>query len=104
MNRTNCPPLYQNIMDSLPDGIAQGAFLWATERAPSTDPMLYDAEAFAWEVHTLVDTLTALLTMGAKVHNRETFDPDLMNFILKRHANWRFGGNQAVGYLDPDLL
>lgn len=95
----NLPVLYHNILSSLPNGLAQEAFLWATDRTPPSDPMLYSAEKFAREVHQLENTLTVLLEMGAEVHGLESYDPDLLNFILKRHANWRFGGNQTVGYL-----
>lgn len=95
----NFPPLYQNVLDSLPKGIAQDAFLWAVERTLPSDPMLYAAERFANEVHQLKTVLSSLLDLGAEIHGLQNKDPDLLNFILKRHANWHFGGNQTVGYL-----
>lgn len=95
----NFPPLYQNILDGLPQGIAQDAFLWAVERTKLNDPMLYVAEAFAREVNQLETVLKVLLDLGAKIHKLPNKDPDLLHFILKRHANWRFDGNQEVGYL-----
>ena len=94
----NLPVLYRNIMDGLPSDFARDVFLWAVER-PGEEPMCYRAETFAREVDRLVSFLTPVLNAGAKVHGAETHDPDLMAFILKRHANWRFGGNLAPAYL-----
>lgn len=99
MARDNLPILYRNIMDGLPSDFARDAFLWAVER-PGEDRMCYRAEAFAREVDQLVGVLTPLLDAGAKVHGGEAHDPDLMAFIFKRHANWRFGGNQSPSYAE----
>ena len=93
----NMPILYQNIMYGLPDQLACDAFLWATER-PDNDKQLYSAEKFAREVSALVRQLRPMLDAGAKLHGADTHDPDLMQFILTRHANWRFGGNQKIAY------
>lgn len=95
----NLPILYQNIIFGLPSKLAEDAFLWATER-PGEDRMCYRAEKFAREVHHLFGTLTSMLdaasgNLGAQ---HESHDPDLMNFILKRHANYRFDGNQSPTY------
>jgi hypothetical protein len=60
--------------------------------------MLYKAEAFAREVERLRMVLTPMLDAAAKQHHREAHDPDLMRFILTRHANWRFGGNVSPSY------
>jgi hypothetical protein len=94
----NLPILYQNIMFGLPSDLARDAFLWATERN-CDDHMLYKAEAFGREVATLVEVLGHLLDMSAVIHGQESHDPDVMSFILKRHANFRYGGNQSVGYV-----
>jgi hypothetical protein len=96
----NMPVLYRNIMDGLPSDFAREVFLWAVER-PDEDRYCYRAEKFAREVDILVKSLTPTLRMGAKQHGLEDYDPDLMNFILKRHANWRYGGNQSPSYADP---
>jgi hypothetical protein len=93
----NLPILYQNIIFGLPSDLAVHAFLWATER-PGEDPMCYRAERFAREVQHLAETLAPMLDAGASVHGVTAHDPDLMRFILIRHANWRFGGNVAPTY------
>ena len=95
----NMPILYRNIMSGLPTELARDAFLWATER-PGNDRMCYRAEAFGREVQRLADTLAPLLDAGAKVHGLAAHDPDLMAFMLKRHANWRYGGNVAPEYAE----
>ena len=99
MTQTNLPILYQNIMAGLPSDLACDAFLWATERADG-DPMLYHAEAFAREVHDLAATLRVLLNIGAKVHGLQCYDLDLQRFMLRRHANWRFGSNLRPDYCE----
>jgi hypothetical protein len=96
---TNIPVLYQNVMFGLPSDLARDAFLWATER-PGEDRICYRAEKFAREVHDLFAAIAPMLDASAKVHGAEQHDPDLMKFILKRHANWRFGGNLHPIYLD----
>jgi hypothetical protein len=97
MTAANMPILYQNIMAGLPSDLARDAFLFASERTQG-DPMLYKAEAFAREVDGLVKSLAPMLDCGAKQHGRDAHDPDLMRFILKRHANWRFDGNVSPEY------
>lgn len=98
--KENMPILYQNIMDGLPSGVARDAFLWATERAAVGDVMLYGAEKFAREVHGLVAFIGPMLDESAYIFGAEKHDPDLMAFILKRHANMTFGGNQSVKYAE----
>ena len=93
----NLPILYQNIMFGLPSELARDAFLWAVER-PDEGRMCYRAEAFAREVHELVERLRPMLDASARIHGLSDHDPDLMQFILKRHANMRFGGNTNIGY------
>ena len=111
MTPANMPILYQNIMAGLPSDLARDAFLFASELTQG-DPMLYKAEAFAREVDGLVKSLAPMLDCGAKQlkslapmldcgakqHGRDAYDPDLMRFILKRHANWRFDGNVSPEY------
>lgn len=97
--RDNLPTLYRNIMDGLPSDFARDVFLWATERL-GEDQMCYRAEAFALEADNLVAVLTPMLDAASRIHGLPTRDPDLMAFILKRHANWRFSGNQAPSYAE----
>lgn len=93
----NLPILYQNILYGLPSDMAREAFLWATDR-PGNDRGCYTAEAFAREVHRITDWLTPMMDVAAMNHGRKSHDPDLMRFILIRHANWRFGGNVLPSY------
>ena len=100
----NIPILYRNVMDGLPSDLSRDAFLWATER-PGEDRMCYRAERFAREVHSLVDVLGHLHNASFDILEKQKglkVDPevraDLMNFILTRHANWRFGGNVKPSY------
>jgi hypothetical protein len=92
----NMPILYQNIMFGLPDEISRQAFLWAVER-PGEDRMCYRAESFAREVSKLVAAFGPMLDVAFRCHNHPR-DNDLMDFILKRHANFRFGGNVSPNY------
>ena len=94
---SNLPILYQNIMDGLPSDLARDAFLWAVER-PNEDRYCYRAEKFAREVHDLTMVAAPMLTAAARVYGQDAYDPDLMAFLLKRHANWRYGGNVAPEY------
>ena len=95
----NMPILYRNILDSLPDGIAQDAFLWAVER-PGEDHMCYRAERFAREVDQIANILRPMLDSAAKNHGLQAADLDLERFILTRHANWRFCGNLKPAFLE----
>ena len=97
MGRDNFPIIYRNVMDGLPSDSAREVFLWAVER-PGEDRMCYRAEAFAWEADSFVRRAVPMLDAGARIYGLEKHDPDLLNFILKRHANWRFGGNQSPTY------
>ena len=94
---SNLPILYQNIMFGLPSDFARDVFLWAVER-PGEDRNCYRAERFAREAEVLRNSLAPMLDMASKLHGREAHDPDLMAFLLKRHANWRYGGNVAPEY------
>lgn len=93
----NIPILYRNIMDFLPSDFARDVFLWAVER-PGEGRMCYRAEAFAREAEILVRTLMPMLNAAARARGKEKHDPGLLGFILKRHANWRLGGNQSPTY------
>ena len=97
MSEVNLPTLYDNIMFGLPSDLARDVFLWAVER-PNEDKYCYRAEKFAREVHHLVKTLTPMFTSSAQIHGLDTIPDRLMGFVLKRHANWRYGGNQKITY------
>lgn len=99
----NLPILYRNVMDGLPSDLARDAFLWATER-PGGDRHCYQAEAFAREVDRLVRALAPMLAAATRIHaaqglaTTDPHDPDLLRFILTRHANLHFGGNCTPPY------
>jgi hypothetical protein len=93
----NMPILYQNVLFGLPTQVSREAFLWAVER-PGEDQMCYRAEAFAYEVLVMEQALGTMLDAGAKARGKHRHDADLTAFILQRHANWRFGGNQNPPY------
>lgn len=97
MGSQNLPILYQNIMFGLKSDLGRDVFLWATER-PGEEVMCYRAERFAHEVEQLVSRLRPILDAAARQHGMDAHDPDLMRFILVRHANWRFGGNLSPDY------
>lgn len=89
-NPENMPILYRNCLDSLPQGAAQDAFLWATER-PENDRMCYFATKFADEVAKLDQALWYSLGLGFKPFNAGLGHKiDLHAFILRRHCFWRF--------------
>lgn len=94
---SNIPVLYQNIMFGLLSDFARDVFLWAVER-PHEDVQCYRAEAFARQADQLVQTLQPMLTAAAHIHGLESTDPDLLRFILTRHANSYWGGNLAFPY------
>lgn len=96
-HQENLPVLYQNIIFGLPSEFACDVFLWAIER-PDQDRMLYNAERFAREADKLVNTLLPLLDISAKQHGLGGCDKDLINFILKRHANFEFGRDTTINY------
>lgn len=101
MARDNFPIIYRNVMDGLPSDFARDVFLWAVER-PGEDRMCYRAEAFALEAASFVRQAVPMLDAAARSHGLKNHDPDLLNFILKRHANWRFGGNQSPTYAEAE--
>ena len=95
----NLPILYQNIMFGLPSNLARDAFLWAVEQ-PNEDRYCYRAEKFAEEVHQLVQVLTPMFTSSANILGLDAIPEGLLNFVLTRHANWRYGGNKKITYGD----
>jgi hypothetical protein len=95
----NMPILYRNALDSLPSDFARDVWLWAAER-PGMDPMCYKADRFAIEADKLVRDLMPMLDASAGIHGLQGHDPELMSFFLKRHANWRFGGNLSPPYAE----
>ena len=96
----NLPILYRNALDAMPSDFARDAWLWAIER-PGMDRMGYGGDRFALEAAKLASIPAPMLDAAAKMHGLGKADPDLMAFILKRHANWRFGGNVAPNYAVP---
>lgn len=94
MNSTNLPILYQNCLLQFSTEIARKAWLWFAETRDHT-PMKYPSDTYACEVDLLVLQLTPLMEAGFRGHN--CADPEvltsLMQFTLKRHANWRVGEN-----------
>lgn len=95
----NMPILYRNALDAMPNDFARDVWLWAVERS-GMDRMGYRADRFAIEADKLVRRLTPMLAAGASVHGLQGHNRDLMDFILKRHANWRFGGNVSPSYAE----
>lgn len=93
----NMPILYQNIMLGMPTELERDAFLFATNR-PGNDRMCYRAERFAREVGKIAQTLTPILDRAAQRHGAARHDDDLMQYILRRHANNEFGGNLTPTY------
>ena len=95
---SNLPVLYQNILFGLPSDLSRDAFLWAVEQ-PGEDRMCYRAEAFAREVARLEGDLSPMLEAAASAHGLDSVPEGLMQFILTRHANGRFGGNKAPSHV-----
>lgn len=100
----NMPILYQNIMLCFSTDVGRCAFLWATEKTEN-DPILYKAEAFAHEVEKQIEVIEPLFAASAKICAGQGIGDGqvpsgLMNFILKRHANQRFGGNLNPPYME----
>lgn len=98
--RANLPILYQNVMLGLRTELGRDAFLWATELT-GNDRMCYAAERFAHEVETLTSRLRPMLDLAAEAHEGCDVD-DLERFVLRRHANWRMGGNMRPPYCEEE--
>jgi len=100
----NMPVLYRNIMDGLENDYQRKVFLWATER-PENDRLCYVAEKFAREADFFKGALSGLLDIQDKVAKRAGTHrlnanqrEDLIRYHMKRHANYRFGGNVNPPY------
>jgi len=94
---SNIPTLYKNVMDGLATEIGKAAFLWATDRS-DCDRNCYRAEEYAHEVERLIVRLPEMIAPAQhKLGEHEKFD--LLSFTLKRHANWRWGGNVSPHFL-----
>ena len=92
----NMPILYRNWIDSLPEGPAHDAFLWATER-PENDDMCYVAVNFADEVAHLDRAIWHLLNLGFKPFDAGLGHKiDLHAFLLRRHYFWRFPASKEA--------
>lgn len=102
---SNLPILYRNVCDGLATEIGRKAFLWAADTRDRSR-FKYAAERYAHEVEVVAGRLWPMLSAARHVSQqhheaagRTNLDfsdemlGDLQRFILKRHANWRFGGN-----------
>ena len=106
----NLPILYRNVMDGLPSDFARDVFLWAVDR-PGEGQMCYRAEAFAREADRLIGALRfifeaadwcAFRAAAAGIPSRilsEDQREALLNFMMTRHANYRYGGNVKPSYV-----
>jgi len=90
---SNMPVLWQNVMLGFASEVGRKAFVWAADARDGTAKK-YPAEAYAHEVETICGFLAPALGFVRKLHeiDDERLD-DLQMFMLKRHANHRFGGN-----------
>ena len=98
---SNLPVLFQNVLAGLCTELGKKAFLWAAETRDDTH-YKYPAEAYAQEVDRICEAKWVELidqhgkrlaeSIADANWDRETLT-DLIQFILKRHANHRFGGN-----------
>ena len=83
-------------MSGLPED-AHDAFLWAVDKF-SDDRRAYKAEAFARECVKVFKgplSIEKLVDIASSLHDgfsQEKKD-DLVDFIKRRHANYRIGGN-----------
>lgn len=68
------------------------AFLWAAETRDKSR-FKYKAEEYAHEVESLCGFNEAVAPALAQICDDNEVLSDLYKFVLKRHANWRFGGN-----------
>lgn len=98
---SNLPVLFQNVLAGLCTEVGRKAFLWAAETKDASR-FKYPAEAYAQEVDRICASKWVELIdqHGKRIAesctgghwDRETLT-DLLQFILKRHANHKFGGN-----------
>lgn len=90
---SNMPILWRNVMLGLSSEVGRKAFVWAAD-ARDVTAKKYPAETYAHEVEAILDFLAPALTFARNLQeiDDERLD-DLQLFMLKRHANHRFGGN-----------
>ena len=93
---SNLPILYQNALGQFVTEIAKKAWLWFADTR-DTSAMKYAADRYALEVEQFALALSPMLDAAQTIHgsDQETMG-DLLKFILKRHANWRLGGNVTL--------
>ena len=101
---TNYPIYVQNALAPLSTEIARKAWLWHHDAYPSH--LGYRSDEYAQEVDKIVSVLRPLLKFAYEKHHvanqRSDADEvlsDLEAFILRRHANKRFGGNVRPQFL-----
>lgn len=95
----NMPILWQNALSQFSTTIAQKAWVWFAETRGTG--MLYQADNYAMEVERLLLSVRPKITMADKAYqmDEETLD-DLLRFILKRHVNYRLGGDINPPFLN----
>lgn len=95
---SNLPTLYANLCGSL-SPLGQQAFLWAAD-GPDTSRYKYPSESFAREVeqvHGSGSICEHALVLAQRMHGAsDEIMENLQRFMIKRHANYRFGGNQKM--------
>lgn len=90
---SNMPILYENCLLQYTTEIAKKAWLWFAESRDRSG-MKYPSDLYANEVETLVLQMQPMLKASQKIHNcSDEVMSDLLKFLLKRHANYRLGGN-----------
>ena len=90
---SNYPILWQNVMAGLRSETGCKAFIWAAE-ARDVSQFKYPAEEYAHEVEKLCGFFGDVWPKLQEIHRAsDEVLSDLLLFILKRHANWRWGGN-----------
>ena len=100
---SNMPVLWQNALLQYRTEVARKAWVWYAETRGSG--MQYKGDKFAGEVDKLVLTNMHFIPLGMAQHKSnpycdtsEEVMSDLMSYILRRHANWRLGGNIKPTY------
>ena len=97
---SNYPILWQNALMQYSSEIVKKAWIWFAETRG--DGMQYQADAYANEVAVLTESIAPMIGASLAICENQGINPargedecltDMMKFILKRHANYRFGGN-----------
>ena len=90
---SNVPILYENCLLQYTTEIAKKAWLWFAENRDRS-AMKYPSDLYAKEVEILTLQLQPMLKASQSAHDCSgEVMSDLLKFILKRHANYRLGGN-----------